>query len=204
MLRFDWYQNLSVPVPSWLPWVVVRERVTSKRTTGTTIPRWKYGIPSDLPSQAPSGLVSTWMGDRLGTPGVVLAFYFFLQFFQILTTRYLVPFSNIEFYIKTYLGQTLYSLRKFGKKNRTSILRLTITPAHYLQVLAQGLTNCARWSQYFLLHCNKYHATLYVIITVDAVWGFFLLIQPLEIPLRVDCTCTKNVIAIVEIVSASN
>ena len=32
----------------------------------------KIRHPSDLPSQAPLGLVSTWMGDRLGTPGVVL------------------------------------------------------------------------------------------------------------------------------------
>ena len=44
---------------------------------GTTIPQWKYGIPSDLPSQAPLGLVSTWMGDRLGTPGVVLKIFHF-------------------------------------------------------------------------------------------------------------------------------
>ena len=37
----------------------------------TTIPRWIYRFSSDHRSQAASGPVSTWMGDRLGIPGVV-------------------------------------------------------------------------------------------------------------------------------------
>ena len=37
----------------------------------TTIPRWIYRFSSDHRSQATLGLGSTWMGDRLGTPGVV-------------------------------------------------------------------------------------------------------------------------------------
>ena len=37
----------------------------------TAIPRWTYGIPSDLPSQATLGLVSTWIGDGLGIRGAV-------------------------------------------------------------------------------------------------------------------------------------
>ena len=46
----------------------------------TTIPPWIYRFSSDHRSQARSGQVSTWMGDRLGTPGVVgftLFYYFF-------------------------------------------------------------------------------------------------------------------------------
>ena len=37
----------------------------------TTIPRWIHPFSSDHGSQAPSGQGSTWMGDRLGTPGAV-------------------------------------------------------------------------------------------------------------------------------------
>lgn len=37
----------------------------------TTIPRWVYLFPSAHRSQAALGVVSTWMGDRLGTPHVV-------------------------------------------------------------------------------------------------------------------------------------
>ncbi len=41
----------------------------------TAIPRWKYQFSSDHCSQATLGPVSTWMGDRLGTPGAVVIFY---------------------------------------------------------------------------------------------------------------------------------
>lgn len=37
----------------------------------TAIPRWICQLPSEHWSQAASGAVSTWMGDRLGTPRAV-------------------------------------------------------------------------------------------------------------------------------------
>ena len=43
----------------------------------TTIPRRNYWFSFDHQSQATSGTVSTWMGDRLGTPCVV-GFFFFI------------------------------------------------------------------------------------------------------------------------------
>ena len=47
----------------------------------TAISRWKYRFSSDHRSQATSRVVSTWMGDRLGTPLAVdnffLSFFFF-------------------------------------------------------------------------------------------------------------------------------
>ena len=47
------------------------------------ISRWKYQFSSDHWSQATSSVVSTWMGDRLGTPRnadiFCLFFYFFLR-----------------------------------------------------------------------------------------------------------------------------
>ena len=52
----------------------------------TAIPRRKYPVSLAPGSQATSGPVSTWMGDRLGIPGAV---DFFL-------------FSCVEFYIKLY------------------------------------------------------------------------------------------------------
>ena len=39
--------------------------------SATAIPRWIYQFSFDHWSQATSGPVSTWMGDRLGTPGAV-------------------------------------------------------------------------------------------------------------------------------------
>ena len=45
--------------------------------SATAIPRWIYQFSFDHWSQATSGPVSTWMGDRLGTPGAV-GFLFFL------------------------------------------------------------------------------------------------------------------------------
>ena len=74
----------------------------------TTIPRRNYWFSFDHQSQATSGTVSTWMGDRLGTPCVV-GFSFFLSshvFYQYLlifiifyAVSYIVnSFSFLEFY----------------------------------------------------------------------------------------------------------
>ena len=49
---------------SWVVWRTQLEPLTA-------ILRWKRPISSDLGSKAASGLVSTWMGDRLGIPGAV-------------------------------------------------------------------------------------------------------------------------------------
>lgn len=48
----------------------------------TAIPRWVYRFSSEHRSQAAPGGVSTWMGDRLGTPHVVGIHYFFVFFFN--------------------------------------------------------------------------------------------------------------------------
>ena len=52
--------------------------------SATAIPRWIYQFSFDHWSQATSGPVSTWMGDRLGTPGAVgfLLFSFEIRFFS--------------------------------------------------------------------------------------------------------------------------
>ena len=44
----------------------------------TAISRWKYQFSSDHWSQATLSLVSTWMGDRLGTPSAVVILLFAL------------------------------------------------------------------------------------------------------------------------------
>ena len=41
----------------------------------TAISRWKYQFSSDHWSQATLSLVSTWMGDRLGTPSAVVILF---------------------------------------------------------------------------------------------------------------------------------
>ena len=46
----------------------------------TAISRWKYRFSSDHRSQATSSAVSTWMGDRLGTPRAVDSFFVFILF----------------------------------------------------------------------------------------------------------------------------
>ena len=45
----------------------------------TAIPRRKYPVSLAPGSQATSGPVSTWMGDRLGIPGAVDFFLFFMR-----------------------------------------------------------------------------------------------------------------------------
>ena len=47
-----------------------RGRERESYLLSSTIPRWKYAIPSDLASQAALGPASTWIGDGLGIPGV--------------------------------------------------------------------------------------------------------------------------------------
>ena len=42
----------------------------------TAIPRWEYGFPSDQPSQATLGPLSTWIGDGLGIEGAVSILHF--------------------------------------------------------------------------------------------------------------------------------
>src|SRR5277367_771842 len=78
--------------------------------SSTIIPRRTYRFSSDHRSQAPSGLVSTRMGDRLGNPSVVGLFFFlfgptikfFLSFvtlseFKILCIRsFLLSFGGPE------------------------------------------------------------------------------------------------------------
>ena len=50
---------------------VLINTVYFRHPSPTTIPHWIYRFSSDHRSQAVSGPVSTWMGDRLGIPGVV-------------------------------------------------------------------------------------------------------------------------------------
>ena len=52
----------------------------SRNYVSTAIPRWKYRFSSDHRSQATSGEVSTWMGDRLGIPRAVDFFCFSFPF----------------------------------------------------------------------------------------------------------------------------
>ena len=49
--------------------------------SATAIALRKYRFSSDHRSQAQSRPVSTWMGDRLGTPGAVAFLFFILIFF---------------------------------------------------------------------------------------------------------------------------
>ena len=58
-----WSKKLTCP-----PFNLVRVRDLS---SATAIPRWKHRFSSEHRSQATSGPVSTWMGDRLGIPGAV-------------------------------------------------------------------------------------------------------------------------------------
>src|SRR5277367_5174148 len=58
-------------------------------TSSTIIPRRTYLFSSDHRSQAPSGLVSTRMGDRLGIPSVVGLFFFHKR---------VVAYTIMEFY----------------------------------------------------------------------------------------------------------
>ena len=56
----------------------------------TAIPRWKYQFSSDHWSQATLGQVSTWMGDRLGTPGAVVFFQELYNTFSLLSPQMLL------------------------------------------------------------------------------------------------------------------
>ena len=58
----------------------------------TAIPRWKYRFSSDHRSQATSGQVSTWMGDRLGIPGAV-DFFFLRHCFCLVFCFFVFPHS---------------------------------------------------------------------------------------------------------------
>ena len=74
----------------WVQFTLIKYKGPQKPfPSPTTIPRWIYRFSSDHRSQAASGPVSTWMGDRLGIPGVVgfcfctheSVCYFYLYFF---------------------------------------------------------------------------------------------------------------------------
>ena len=69
-------------------------RLAKKTLLSTAIPRWKYRFSSDHRSQATSGSVSTWMGDRLGIPSAV-DFYlnFLITNWTYLTKLYLRWYS---------------------------------------------------------------------------------------------------------------
>ena len=61
----------ACPVDDWLRWSWPPTRMSIRTPSqlwqmSTAIPRWKYRFSSDHRSQATSGEVSTWMGDRLG------------------------------------------------------------------------------------------------------------------------------------------
>ena len=60
----------------------------------TAIPHWKHQFSSDHWSQAMSGSVSTWMGDRLGIPGAVDIIFLYAHV-QIFKKKCLKPFGKI-------------------------------------------------------------------------------------------------------------
>ena len=64
----------------------------------TAIPRWKYRFSSDHRSQATSGSVSTWMGDRLGIPSAV-DFFLFFSTNSTRLTKPLLPFYSLSLLI---------------------------------------------------------------------------------------------------------
>ena len=70
--------------------------VQNRHHSPTTIPRWIYRFSSDHRSQAASGPVSTWMGDRLGIPGVVGFCFFSLPFYK--CPLDLIPFISYSSY----------------------------------------------------------------------------------------------------------
>ena len=57
--------------------IVLQVRKKHESCQPTATPHWVYRFPSEHRSQAVSGAVSTWMGDRLGTPGAVGSISFF-------------------------------------------------------------------------------------------------------------------------------
>ena len=73
----------------------------------TAIPRWKYRFSSDHRSQATSGEVSTWMGDRLGIPRAVDFFFFSFSFFSRLCFAFFLSF------FLSFCGQLLFSFFSF-------------------------------------------------------------------------------------------
>ena len=98
-------------------------RLAKALLLSTAIPRWKYRFSSDHRSQATSGSVSTWMGDRLGIPSAVDFFLFFstnstrltkplLPFYSLsllyLITIYLLHFYNSDFSFLTMFNYNSY------------------------------------------------------------------------------------------------
>ena len=70
----------------------------------TAIPRWKYRFSSDHRSQATSGSVSTWMGDRLGIPSAVDYFFFLIISCYLLSSNKLINKRPlISFFLLNYL-----------------------------------------------------------------------------------------------------
>ena len=78
---------------------VLINTVYFRHPSPTTIPHWIYRFSSDHRSQAVSGPVSTWMGDRLGIPGVV-GFCQFCQNntwkYQILPKKYTISSQKVQ------------------------------------------------------------------------------------------------------------
>ena len=81
----------------------------------TAIPRGKYRFSSDHRSQATSGEVSTWMGDRLGIPRAVdffFSFFFFFPFSWLCFAFFLsvVSFFSLSspFYLPIFVFSVLF------------------------------------------------------------------------------------------------
>ena len=86
--------------------------------SSTTIPLGKYRFSSDHRSQARSGEVSTWMGDRLGIPRVVDFFPFLKKtenFFANQTKQNLKRMSKEGFSEVQSSAFENYSMRKTSK-----------------------------------------------------------------------------------------
>ena len=79
-------------------------RLAKKTLLSTAIPRWKYRFSSDHRSQATSGSVSTWMGDRLGIPSAV-DFYlnFLITNWTYLTKLYLRWYSVFYYNLFSFI-----------------------------------------------------------------------------------------------------
>ena len=78
-----------------------RQRKKGKKTV-TAIPRGKHHFSSDQWSEACSGLVSTRVGDNLGTPGVVISFHLFAPFFHLfLHHSFFLNHNSSEFRLLT-------------------------------------------------------------------------------------------------------
>ena len=76
---FSWQIDIQVHLITLLNMIINLFNITF--SSSTAIPRRTYPVSSAPGSQATSGPVSTWMGDRLGIPGAVGIFSIFNTFF---------------------------------------------------------------------------------------------------------------------------